>query len=172
MEICGLSVGGNLDTAITFCSKQLCSPPTNARSERFASKLIDARPAYAPCSLVGALGNSEQRPISRNWRKLELLPPSKTCLQGSSSLRKAAKKPKRRTRSVQTKAAVLESSSTSTLDKYADEQDFIKAGGEELPFVQMQAYKTLDQPKIADKVPAFSHSRHACELLHCVHGLL
>jgi hypothetical protein len=37
-------------------------------------------------------------------------------------------------------------------DSYADEQDFIKAGGEELDLVQLQASKTMEQPKIAEKV--------------------
>jgi len=37
-------------------------------------------------------------------------------------------------------------------DSYADEQDFIKAGGEELDLVQLQASKTMEQPKIAEKL--------------------
>lgn len=33
-----------------------------------------------------------------------------------------------------------------------DREDFIKAGGEELDLVQLQANKSFEQPKIADKV--------------------
>lgn len=37
-------------------------------------------------------------------------------------------------------------------EEFADEQDFIKAGGTELEYAQMQATKALDQAKIADKL--------------------
>lgn len=37
-------------------------------------------------------------------------------------------------------------------ERYADEEDFIKAGGNELDLVQLQASKSMDQPSITDKV--------------------
>lgn len=39
-------------------------------------------------------------------------------------------------------------------EDFADEEDYVKAGGSELLFVQMQQNKTMDhQSKLADKVP-------------------
>lgn len=41
-------------------------------------------------------------------------------------------------------------------ENYADEEDFIKAGGSELLFVQMQQNKSMDkQSKLVDKVLCF-----------------
>ncbi|EFJ24566.1 hypothetical protein SELMODRAFT_101391 [Selaginella moellendorffii] len=42
---------------------------------------------------------------------------------------------------------------------YVDEGDYVKAGGQELSFVQMQALKPMDQPKIADKLTAFTDDK-------------
>lgn len=49
-------------------------------------------------------------------------------------------------------------------EDYADEEDFVKAGGSELVFVQMQQKKSMDlQSKLADKVCFFySHSYCSC----------
>ncbi|KAH9298218.1 hypothetical protein KI387_029900, partial [Taxus chinensis] len=41
---------------------------------------------------------------------------------------------------------------THTDFKFADDEDFIKAGGSQLHYTQMQATKTTDQPNIADKL--------------------
>uniref|UniRef100_A0A0C9S457 TSA: Wollemia nobilis Ref_Wollemi_Transcript_26097_1976 transcribed RNA sequence n=1 Tax=Wollemia nobilis TaxID=56998 RepID=A0A0C9S457_9CONI len=38
------------------------------------------------------------------------------------------------------------------LTEFADEEDFIKAGGTEIQYAQMQKSKPMDQPKIADKL--------------------
>ena len=38
------------------------------------------------------------------------------------------------------------------LEQFSDEQDYLKAGGGDLRLVQLQAFKPMDQPKIADKV--------------------
>lgn len=41
-------------------------------------------------------------------------------------------------------------------EDFADEEDYIKAGGSELVFVQMQQKKSMDkQSKLADKVALF-----------------
>lgn len=41
-------------------------------------------------------------------------------------------------------------------EDFADEEDYIKAGGSELVFVQMQQNKSMEkQSKLADKVPLF-----------------
>lgn len=42
-------------------------------------------------------------------------------------------------------------------DSVLDEQDYIKAGGEELELVQLQASKSLEQGKIAEKVHVVTH---------------
>lgn len=43
-------------------------------------------------------------------------------------------------------------------EDFADEEDFVKAGGSELLFVQMQQNKRMDhQSKLADKVTFFKH---------------
>jgi len=47
-------------------------------------------------------------------------------------------------------------------EDYADEEDFVKAGGSELVFVQMQQKKSMDmQSKLADKV-CFFYSDSYC----------
>lgn len=52
-----------------------------------------------------------------------------------------------------TAACVAATVSTRVYDGLAeDREDFIKAGGEELDLVQLQANKSFEQPKIADKV--------------------
>lgn len=50
-----------------------------------------------------------------------------------------------------------ESSCVAVRENFADEEDFIKAGGSELLYVQMQQNKNMDeQSKIADKLPQIS----------------
>lgn len=45
---------------------------------------------------------------------------------------------------------------TTTREEFADEEDFVKAGGSELVFVQMQQNKSMEmQSKLADKVSCF-----------------
>lgn len=55
------------------------------------------------------------------------------------------------TRDLQSSRAAL-GTFTTFREETADEEDFIKAGGEELDFVELQASKTLKQAKIVDKV--------------------
>ncbi|XAR53454.1 Lycopene epsilon-cyclase [Bertholletia excelsa] len=51
-------------------------------------------------------------------------------------------------------------------DEFADEEDFIKAGGSELLFVQMQQNKSMDkQSKLADKLPRISTGNTILDLV-------
>jgi hypothetical protein len=45
-----------------------------------------------------------------------------------------------------------------------DREDYIKAGGEELDLVQLQASKSFEQPKIAEKVRVVAFSWRGCVL--------
>ncbi|KAK8949126.1 hypothetical protein KSP39_PZI005868 [Platanthera zijinensis] len=55
---------------------------------------------------------------------------------------------------------------TTEVEKFADEQDYIKAGGSELFFVQMQVQKEMEmQNKIADKLSPISFGDHKLDLI-------
>lgn len=59
-------------------------------------------------------------------------------------------------------ATAAEISTSSPEAQFADEEDFQKAGGSDLRYVQMQAFKSMEeQPKIASKLPALDASEIA-----------
>ncbi|RYR67527.1 hypothetical protein Ahy_A03g013931 isoform A [Arachis hypogaea] len=59
--------------------------------------------------------------------------------------------------SVEAKAGAGSESCVATKEDFADEEDYIKAGGSELVFVQMQQNKSMEmQSKLADKLPPIS----------------
>lgn len=58
---------------------------------------------------------------------------------------------------VEAKAGAGSESCVVAKEDFADEEDFVKAGGSELVFVQMQQKKSMEmQSKLADKVSGFS----------------
>ena len=144
---------------LSFCSSGSSSPPDTIFLMRRAC-YVDNRKGRSSLQQCRGLGFSphreimfslaDQRPIKKNF--LQNLHPetnlSRVLVPYSETNQRQCSLD---TRDIRSCRAALGTFSTFR-EETADKEDFIKAGGEELDYVALQASKNLKQAKIVDKV--------------------
>eukprot|EP00897_Mesotaenium_endlicherianum_P000328 jgi/Mesen1/10296/ME000079S09720 len=84
-------------------------------------------------------------------------------LESSGKRRRSSRRrTSQKLRAVAAEAAVA---SPPVTTEYADEEDFVKAGGSDLEYVKLQAMKGMDQPNIADKLKALASGEDILDMV-------